>query len=112
MKNHGSDGGFRLFHSRGQERSTFATDPQDPDFERDSVDIPPSHDALRTATFTYIEYVDGTVEHFDRTSDPDMLRNVAGTLGPERLTTLRSAVRGLATCVGADACGAAARAVS
>ncbi|GIE81442.1 hypothetical protein Aph02nite_73920 [Actinoplanes philippinensis] len=88
-----------------------ATDPRDPDFERDSMNIPPSYDALRTATFTYIEYVDGTVEYFDRTSDPDMLRNVAGTLGPERLTALRSAVRGLATCVGADACGAAADAV-
>jgi arylsulfatase A-like enzyme len=89
-----------------------ATDPRDPDYEKDSVNIPPSYDALRTATFTYIEYVDGAVEYFDRTTDPDMLRNVAGTLSPERLTALRTAVRGLATCVGAEACWTASRTVS
>lgn len=89
-----------------------ATDPKDPDFTKDSANIPPSYDALRTGTFTYIEYVNGAVEYFDRTTDPDMLKNVAGTLSPERLVELRSAVRGLATCVGADACWAASRAVS
>jgi N-acetylglucosamine-6-sulfatase len=89
-----------------------ATDPKDPDYEKDSANIPPSYDALRTGTFTYIEYVDGAVEYFDRTTDPDMIRNVAGTLSPERLAELRTAVRGLATCVGADACWAASRTVS
>ncbi|MFC4072133.1 sulfatase family protein [Actinoplanes subglobosus] len=89
-----------------------ATDPKDPDFERDSANIPPSYDALRTGTFTFIEYVDGTVEYFDRTTDPEMIKNVAGTLSEERLAELRSAVRGMATCVGADACWSASRTVS
>jgi N-acetylglucosamine-6-sulfatase len=89
-----------------------ATDPNDPDFQKDSASIPPSYDALRTATFTYIEYVDGAVEYFDRKADPYMLDNIAGTLSPERLSELRTAVRGLATCVGADACWKASRAVS
>jgi N-acetylglucosamine-6-sulfatase len=89
-----------------------ATDPKDPDFQNDSASIPPSYDALRTATYTYVEYVDGAVEYFDRENDPHMLNNIAGTLSKERLTELRAAVRGLATCVGADACWRASRAVS
>ncbi|GIF40944.1 arylsulfatase A-like enzyme [Actinoplanes xinjiangensis] len=89
-----------------------ATDPKDPDYEKNSLNIPPSYDALRTGTFTYIEYVNGAVEYFDRTTDPHMIKNVAGTLSPERLGELRAAVRGLATCVGADACWAASRTVS
>ncbi|GAA1603579.1 sulfatase [Actinoplanes couchii] len=86
-----------------------ATDPADPDYQYDSKNIPPSYDALRTTTFTYVEYVDGAVEYFDRTADPYMLKNVAGTLTPERLAELRTVLRGMATCVGADACGAVSR---
>ncbi|MDI6101911.1 sulfatase [Actinoplanes sp. NEAU-A12] len=87
-----------------------ATDPKDPDYQRDSVNIPPSYDALRTATFTYIEYVDGSVEYFDRKADPHMVRNVAGTLSRQRLAELRTALRALVTCAGPDACWTAARA--
>jgi N-acetylglucosamine-6-sulfatase len=89
-----------------------ATDPRDPDYAKDSLNIPPSYDALRGEKFTYVEYVNGAVEYFDRGTDPDMLKNVAGTLSAERLGELRTAVRGLATCVGADACWAASRTVS
>ncbi len=89
-----------------------ATDPADPDYQHDSKNIPPSYDALRTATFTYIEYVDGTVEYFDRQADPHMLKNTAGTLTPERLAELRTVLRGMATCIGADACGRVSRQLS
>nr|GID86087.1 hypothetical protein Ade03nite_50110 [Actinoplanes derwentensis] len=89
-----------------------ATDPADPDYQSDSRNIPPSYDALRTTTFTFIEYVDGTVEYFDRRADPHMLTNVAGTLPAARLAELRTALRGVATCIGAQACGTAARAIS
>jgi N-acetylglucosamine-6-sulfatase len=89
-----------------------ATDPKDPDFQKDSINIPPSYDALRTTTFTYIEYVDGAVEYFDRKTDPHMLTNVAGTLSRERLGELRAAVRALATCVGPAACWAASSGIS
>ncbi|MEV0895853.1 sulfatase [Actinoplanes sp. NPDC049802] len=89
-----------------------ATDPKDPDYQQDSANIPPSYDALRTPTFTYIEYVDGSREYFDRKTDPYMLRNIVGTLEPERLAELSTALRGMTTCVGADACGRAARAIS
>ncbi|GGN37099.1 arylsulfatase A-like enzyme [Actinoplanes campanulatus] len=89
-----------------------ATDPKDPDFQYDSKNIPPSYDAMRTERFTYIEYVDGTREYFDRKTDPYMLTNIVGTLAPERLAELSTALHGLATCVGADACGKVSRAVS
>lgn len=89
-----------------------ATDPADPDYQHDSKNIPPSYDALRTTTFTYIEYVDGTVEYFDRKADPAMLKNVAGALSAERLAELRTVLRGMATCIGAEVCGAHARSIS
>ncbi|GAA4924929.1 sulfatase family protein [Actinoplanes utahensis] len=88
-----------------------ASDPKDPDYEKDSINVPPSYDALRSETFTYIEYVDGKAEYFDRVADPYMLKNVVGTLTPERLAELRGALRGLATCVGPDACWTAGRAL-
>ncbi|WP_285471566.1 sulfatase [Actinoplanes sp. NBRC 101535] len=89
-----------------------AADPLDPDYQVDKRNIPPAYDAIRTATFTYVEYVDGTREYYDRTTDPDQLRNLGPTLKPERIAELHAALRGLATCVGAAACATAGRAIS
>jgi N-acetylglucosamine-6-sulfatase len=88
-----------------------ATDPADPDYERDSINIPPTYDAIRTAEFTYVQYVDGTREYYDRRSDPLQLRNLAGSLTPERLSELQAAVLAMTRCVGAEACLTAAEAV-
>ncbi|WP_229073106.1 sulfatase [Actinoplanes sp. DH11] len=89
-----------------------ATDPADPDYERDSINIPPTYDALRTARYTYVEYVDGTREYYDRSTDPHQLRNLAATLSKERIQELGAALRGLTRCAGAQACLTAGQAVS
>ncbi|MBB2947979.1 arylsulfatase A-like enzyme [Actinoplanes lutulentus] len=89
-----------------------ATDPADPDYEHDSINIPPAYDAIRTADFTYVQYVDGTREYYDRRADPDQLRNLAGSLPADRLTQLRASVRTMTKCVGAEACLRAASAIS
>jgi N-acetylglucosamine-6-sulfatase len=86
-----------------------ATDPADPDFQIDSVNIPPAYDALRTARYTYIKYVDGSREYYDRQTDPAQLRNLARKLTPARTAELDRALTTLIKCAGADACGAAGR---
>ncbi|WP_309238363.1 sulfatase family protein [Actinoplanes aureus] len=89
-----------------------ATDPLDPDYTYDSPNIPPAYDALRTAQFTYVKYVDGSREYYDRTADPLQLRNLAGKLSPDRIAELDKALKGLTTCAGPEACWTAGRAVS
>ncbi|MEV6305544.1 sulfatase [Actinoplanes sp. NPDC051861] len=84
-----------------------ATDPADPDYQKYSENTPPTYDALRTASFTYVENVDGTREYYDRRSDPYQMLNLAGKLDPERLTELSAALRRLARCEGAASCWAA-----
>ncbi|MFC7529635.1 sulfatase [Actinoplanes sp. GCM10030250] len=88
-----------------------AADPADPDYQRYSENTPPTYDALRTRSFTYVEYVDGTREYYDRRSDPYQMLNLAGKLDPERITELRAALKGLAECVGAAQCRRAGQAV-
>jgi arylsulfatase A-like enzyme len=80
----------------------------DPDRPGVGSGNPPSYKALRTAAFTYVEYVDGTREYYDRTTDPDELDNTANRLPTARLATLHKTLLALATCHGMDACWAAA----
>ncbi|BBH66361.1 hypothetical protein ACTI_30460 [Actinoplanes sp. OR16] len=89
-----------------------ATDPADPDYERDSINIPPTYDALRTADFTWVQYVDGTREFYDRRTDPHQMRNLAGTLPPARVAELEAAVAAMTKCAGAEACRSAASRIS
>ncbi|MBB2948545.1 arylsulfatase A-like enzyme [Actinoplanes lutulentus] len=84
------------------EHSDPATDPADPDYQKQSENTPPSYDALRTAEFTWVEYVDGTREYYDRRSDPAQMLNLAGGLDPERVTELSERLRALATCAGSS----------
>jgi arylsulfatase A-like enzyme len=94
------------------EHSDPATDPADPDYTRFTENIPPAYEALRTSSFTYVEYVDGGREYYDRRSDPHQMLNLAAKLAPGRLSELSAALHGLATCEGASTCWPAARAVS
>ncbi|MEV6349014.1 sulfatase [Actinoplanes sp. NPDC051851] len=89
-----------------------ATDPADPDYEKDSINIPPSYDAIRTDTFTWVEYVDGEREFYDRTTDPFQLRNLAGTLTPQRVAQLQAAVKALTSCKGQAACWKAGQGIA
>jgi N-acetylglucosamine-6-sulfatase len=89
-----------------------ATDPQDPDYTHDSPNIPPAYDALRTARYTYVKYVDGSREYYDRKADPLQLRNLAGTLTPARISELDKALQALIACVGPQACRTAGQGIS
>ena len=79
----------------------------DPDLPAPNSGNPPSYEAIRTGTYTYVEYVDGSREYYDRTTDPDELDNLAGSLGPARLAQLHAALTGLVNCHGGTACWAA-----
>lgn len=82
-------------------------DPGDPDAQTESSGVPPSYDAIRTASYTYVHYRDGDREYYDRTRDPYEIHNLAGTLSPRRIAYLDHLVHRLATCHGARSCWAA-----
>lgn len=80
------------------------TSPDDPDEPEKDSGNPPSYEAIRTPVFTYVEYVDGTREYYDRTTDPDELNNVYGTLSQQVKDKLRAQVAGLSKCSGSVSC--------
>jgi N-acetylglucosamine-6-sulfatase len=86
-------------------------DPTDPDRPGKNGANPPSYNALRTNTSTYVEYADGSKEYYDRTTDPDELHNTVSTLPPDRLAQLHSALAAMSSCHGAAACQKADRLV-
>jgi len=79
----------------------------DPDLPAPNSGNPPSYEAIRTGTYTYVEFVDGSREYYDRTTDPNELNNLAGTLSPARLAELHAALTGLVNCHRGTACWAA-----
>jgi N-acetylglucosamine-6-sulfatase len=70
----------------------------DPDLPAPNSGNPPTYTAIRTGTYTYVEYSDGSREYYDRTADGNELHNLAGTLSPARLARLHAALTGLAGC--------------
>lgn len=87
-----------------------APDPADPDSQSRLSGNPPHYAALRTRTYTYVEYADGSREFYNRASDPYQLRNVFHLLPPARAAALHKALKGLTTCQGGKECWAAAQA--
>jgi arylsulfatase A-like enzyme len=79
----------------------------DPDLPAPNSGNPPSYEAMRTDTFTYVEYVDGSKEYYDRTKDPNELDNIVGTLSQARLTELHTQLTKLENCHSGTACWAA-----
>jgi arylsulfatase A-like enzyme len=77
---------------------------QDPDRQNAAQGFPPSYQALRTATFTYVRYVDGEREFYDRRTDPFEMHNVYRTLAPMRIRSLNNRLHALHSCVGAGQC--------
>lgn len=65
-----------------------------------------SYSGIRSETSTYVEYVSGEKEHYDRATDPYQLENRAKRLSPALLGRLSARVAALKTCAGA-ACRAA-----
>ncbi|MEV4316175.1 sulfatase [Actinocrispum sp. NPDC049592] len=83
------------------------TQADDPDLPAPNSGNPPSYEAMRTNTFTYVEYVDGSREYYDLVRDPHELNNIAGTLGPDRLSQLHTGLSKLINCHSGPACWAA-----
>ena len=81
-----------------------ATAVADPDKQSAKDGTPPTYTAIRTADWTFVQYLDGTMEYYDRTNDPDEMNNIAGSLSAERVRTLRAGVQKMEACKGSAAC--------
>jgi N-acetylglucosamine-6-sulfatase len=78
--------------------------PDDPDRPEPGGGNPPDYAAIRTHTFTYVEYVDGSREYYDLTNDRDQMHNLAGSLSAIRLRELHSQLTHLTTCHSGATC--------
>lgn len=80
------------------------TDVTDPDYPGPASANPPSYEALRTATYTYVEYDAGGAEYYNRRRDPFELHNIVGELGPNRLASLHHQLVEMGRCHGSEQC--------
>ncbi len=76
----------------------------DPDHPPKHSGNPPSYNALRTTSYTYVEYTDGTIEYYNRATDPDELHNIAGQLPASTRTALHTDLTAMTNCHGDTAC--------
>lgn len=60
----------------------------------------PEFFALRTAQYTYVEYITGERELYDNLADPFQLQNRASTASPTLLSTLSAKLAAIRACVG------------
>ena len=84
-------------------------DRNDPDSQTRAAGEPPTYEAMRSSTFTYVRYVDGSHEYYDRATDPDELDNIYASLPKARKDQLDAELDTLQNCHGATACWAAGR---
>jgi N-acetylglucosamine-6-sulfatase len=82
----------------------------DPDLQGSRSGNPPSYEAMRTADYLYVEYVDGEREYYDLRTDPNEMHNVAYQLSAARVQSLHRTLTALEKCRGATACQSAAAA--
>jgi arylsulfatase A-like enzyme len=75
-----------------------------PDEEPPSAGNPPTYEALRTAGYLYVEYVDGGRELYDLVRDPEELDNLAAALRPVDANLLHDDLSRLVTCAGKGPC--------
>ena len=78
--------------------------PADPDYPAKDSGNPPPYNALRTTTYTYVEYVDGSKEFYDRKTDPHELHNIVGQIPPVTLNNLHNSLVAMTNCHGQAAC--------
>ena len=78
--------------------------PIDPDLPQEAAGNPSSYEAIRTARALYVQYLDGEVEYYDLTRDPQEVDNTASLLGPLRRLRLLATLARLERCHGASAC--------
>jgi N-acetylglucosamine-6-sulfatase len=82
-----------------------ASSSSDPDRQSRTSGIPPTYEAVRTATALYVRYADGSQEYYNTASDPYELHNLAASGVPPALVLTLDA---LAVCHGAEQCQLAA----
>jgi N-acetylglucosamine-6-sulfatase len=80
----------------------------DPDFPGPFGGNPPSYNALRTGSGTYVEYSNGDLEYYNLRKDPYQLTNTAKGLTPLARGTLHSQLTALVSCSGVAGCWTAA----
>lgn len=81
----------------------------DPDAQPYSAGHLPPYRALRSASFTYVEYAKGEREYYDRSTDPYELDNIYDTISQQTKDALHAQVLALTTCSGYEQCWAAAQ---
>ncbi|HEX2894404.1 MAG TPA: sulfatase [Marmoricola sp.] len=94
-------GSAALVEHHGQDNS-----PNNPDNEGPDSANPPSYEALRTATFTYVKYTAGGAEFYDRRVDPFELNNIISQLSPQRRARLHHWLVEMSRCQGVAQCTA------
>lgn len=79
-------------------------DETDPDKPAKNSGNPTTYEAIRGATYTYVEYTDGTKEYYDRSKDPQQLHNTAAELPPDTAKQLHETLQAMTSCHGATSC--------
>ena len=82
----------------------------DPDRQAPPSGNPPSYVALRGDGWTFVTYVDGEHEYYDRRVDPYETRNIAASLSPARVSQLDDAAQRMTGCSASTCWTDAARA--
>jgi N-acetylglucosamine-6-sulfatase len=80
----------------------------DPDRQSPVAGTPPTYRAIRTATYTYVQYVTGAREYYNRKHDPLEMDNIYRRLTPAEKRRLAKRVATLKACSGYTACWTAA----
>jgi hypothetical protein len=78
--------------------------PSDPDFQFSASGNPTTYEAMRTANFLYVEYVNGEREFYDLRTDPFELHNVVTSLPPDMLARLHLELAAMENCHSGDSC--------
>jgi N-acetylglucosamine-6-sulfatase len=76
----------------------FSPNDQNGRTRRRGSGAPPTYAAVRTARYTYVEYVTGERQLYDLRADPDQLRNIVATADPEFVQDLAQQLASLRTC--------------
>jgi arylsulfatase A-like enzyme len=76
-------------------------DLNDPDHPGRGSGNPPSYEALRSRSYTFVSYATGEREYYDRSRDPFELNNIYWTLSPQRRSALEDTLDALQMCRGA-----------
>jgi N-acetylglucosamine-6-sulfatase len=89
------------------EHHGMVTNRADPDLPGLRSGNPPTYEAIRGATWVYVEYDGGEKEYYDRATDPDELHNAYAALPNDEKASLHAMITALQNCHDARSCAAA-----